>query len=104
MQFKGYTRSQRTISESLWGDWCRETQSWPEQREFAEIWVALMETLAKERRCQVRHMADSTMREAKREVPSLTEAQVREVVWILCGVWYLGTSLRNWAVERSGIL
>jgi hypothetical protein len=104
MQFKGQKCFQRAVSESLWRDWCQATCDQPQKREFAEVWVALMEPLAKGHCTQVRHMAQQTLREAKRDIPGLTEAQIREIISILGRVWYLGTSLRNWAVERSGLL
>lgn len=88
-------------SRARWEDWCRSHAGQPELQAFAERWADQMELLAQRDRAHVRGMALATLSATRGE--KLTDAQVREVILILCLVWYLGDSLSLWAV-RKGIL
>jgi len=104
MQFKGLRPDQRQASEAAWREWCRANQLNPQLQEFAEFWVDLMEDLAHRQHIQVRHMAGVTLRAARQTVRGLSEAEIRQVVYTLCEVWYLGVSLQYWAERQDDLL
>lgn len=102
MKFKGKTVKDLTRSEAQWQHWRATMQSDSSAKpvlRFAERWVELMEGQARARQTQVRNMAEATMIEAGGR--ALTREQISSIVLILHKCWYLGSSLRAWAVERG---
>jgi cytochrome P450 len=102
MQFKGTNRNAKLHSEAEWKAWCRQTRRRPQLRTFAELLTRLIEQRVGSPRPHVADVVDQAMRDAGRS--NLTDAQLREVIVILCKVWNHGLGLRNWAHRSTSLL
>lgn len=102
MQFNGTSRSAQERSRSDWAAWCQRTRRRPQLRKFAEGLTLRVEQRVGRPRPHVADVVEQAMREAGRS--NLTDAQLREVILMLLGVWTHGLALRNWAERNTTLL
>lgn len=102
MQFYGTSKSVQERSRSDWAAWCQRTRRRPQLRAFAEGLTLRVEQRVGQPRPHVADVVEQAMREAGRS--NLTDAQLREVILMLLGVWKHGLALRNWAKRNTTLL